>query len=209
MIAWRGPATGLVLLFGCAPRVQSAPVEPLYTGLLVDPGVTEDFLDRQRILATYAGRTMSFDAVLQKRGNELTLLGLTPFGSRAFVVIQKGAAVSFQAFVSQSLPFPPRYMLIDVQRVFFPASAFKGAGLREGGRQAVAGGEIVTEQWHEGRLMKRTFSRVDGRPPGEISVDYEGGMADAAPPARVVFTNGWYGYRLEITTVSHQPVRDE
>jgi hypothetical protein len=115
-----------------------------------------------------------------------------------------GADVSFQSFVPQSLPFPPKYILIDVQRVFFawaepPWSA-------DGERTAAREGEIEAEQWVGGRLRRRTFRRADGQPPGEIAIDYgvEGMSVDGAPPARVTFANGWYGYRLEIVTVSHQ-----
>src|ERR1700722_8658280 len=111
-------------LAACASRVAQSPPLPPYTGPLDFPVEgAEDFFDRQRIVASYEGHAFGFDAVLQKRGNELTLLGLTPFGSRAFVVTQKGADVSFQNYVGTALPFPPRYMLIDVHRVFFAHGA--------------------------------------------------------------------------------------
>jgi hypothetical protein len=162
-------------------------------------------LDRQKIVATYGDRSSSFDAVLQKRGDELTLLGLTPFGSRAFVLRQRGTEVSFESFVPQTLPFPPRYILIDVERVFFQWIGADVAAAPDGEREGVRAGEIVKERWKEGRLLRRTFQRVDGRPPGEIVVEYDGGMAaDGTPPTHVAFRNGWYGYRLEIATESHE-----
>jgi hypothetical protein len=182
----------------------------------------QNFLDRQRITATYGDRTVQFDAVLQKRAGELTLLGLTPFGSRAFVLHQVGTDVSFQSFVPQSLPFPPRYILIDVHRVFFAwAQANTGGAAPDAGSDAGGygpprdgelvverEGEIETERWAVGRLRRRTFRRADGEPRGEIVVDCEGdGMAaDGTPPPHVRFANGWYGYRLEIATLSHQPL---
>jgi uncharacterized protein DUF3261 len=196
----------LVLFSACASRSKQAASEPPYTGPLPSPGErVDDFLDRQRIVATYRGRSMSFDAVLQKRGDELTLLGLTPFGSRAFVVTQKGREMSFQSFVDEPLPFSPLYMLIDVHRVFFRASAPSDAAVADGARTFTSEGEIVTETWHMGRLLNRTFSRSGDRASGKIVVEYDGGMAeDAAPPAHLTFTNGWYGYRLDITTISHK-----
>jgi hypothetical protein len=196
-----------VLLAGCASSsAAQRPAAPPYTGPLDFPSErAADFFDRQKIVASYEGHSFGFDAVLQKRGDELTLLGLTPFGSRAFVVTQKGADVSFQNYVGTALPFPPRYMLIDVHRVFFPSAPATEAAQFEGERTFSAEGEVVTETWHEGRLFHRRFSHSDSRLPGKIVVDYEGGMGDdSSHPGHVVLTNGWYGYRLDITTTSHK-----
>jgi hypothetical protein len=199
-----GLAAG-ILFVGCASRSAQAPPPP-YTGPLdfPDEGVA-DFFDRQRIVATYEGHSFAFDAVLQKRGNELTLLGLTPFGSRAFVVTQKGAAVSFQTYVGTSLPFPPQYMLIDVHRVFFPHVGPGDAAASPGEHTFSSDGEVITETWRDGRVSERTFSRADGRPAGRIVIHYDETMdEEGGHPHHVVLNNGWYGYRLDITTVSHK-----
>jgi hypothetical protein len=130
--------------------------------------------------------------------------------------------VSFQAFVPATLPFPPKYMLIDLGRVYAPrepaasppdggpggaspaGSGPAAASPPDGERTFEADGEVVTERWTAGRLVHRAFRRIDGQPPGEIAVEYEGGMPPGGPPpARVVFRNGWYGYRLDITTLDH------
>jgi hypothetical protein len=166
-----------------------------------------DFVDRQKIRATYGARSLSFDAVLQKLGDTLTLVGLTPFGSRAFVLRQVGATVSFQSFVPEQLPFPPRYMVVDIQRVFLPWIATDDAGSLadpDGTREGTREGEGVREEWRGGRLLRRTFHRLNGHPPGTIVIEYGEGMSEGgALPPRVVLSNGWYGYRLEITTESH------
>ncbi len=202
--AWLGLAGPLVFV-ACAARAPAPPPLPPYTGPLDFPSEgMGDFFDRQKIVASYEGHTFGFDAVLQKRGHELTLLGLTPFGSRAFVVTQKDANVSFQAYVGFPMPFPPRYMLVDVHRVFFP-QAPPDEGVTEGDRSFAHDNEIVTERWHEGRLLRRSFSRPDGHLPGTVVVDYDGGMGEGANARpHVVLTNGWYGYRLDITTLSHK-----
>jgi Protein of unknown function (DUF3261) len=202
-------AASCVLFAACGPSVPPKAAEaPAYSWRLRPPSVRrDDFLDRQSIAATYGDRSARFEAVLQKRGDELTLLGLTPFGSRAFVVRQMGLDVTFQSFVPQSLPFPPNYILFDVQRVFFASEDTGDGGVVDGEHESVRDGEAVHEEWRAGRLLRRTFRRVDGRPAGLITVVYDGGMAlDGAPPAHVTFDNGWYGYRLEITTLSHQPL---
>lgn len=200
-------ASGL-LLVGCAAKAVQRPALPPYTGPLDFPSEgAADFFDRQRIVATYQGHAFAFDAVLQKRANELTLLGLTPFGSRAFVVTQKGAEVSSQNYVGTALPFPPRYMLIDVHRVFFPSAPPTEAVPFDGNRTFSAEGEVVTEHWHEGRLRQRAFTRENGGVSGTIVIDYEGGVGEGSNhPEHVVLTNGWYGYRLDITTTSHKPL---
>jgi hypothetical protein len=198
-----GVAGGVVA--GCrASAPPRAPDEGYAWSLRPPSSRPDDFLDRQTITATYGDRTARFDAVMQKRGDELTLLGLTPFGARAFVIRQVGLDVTFQSFVPQTMPFPPKYILFDVQRVFFDFEAGDAAA-PDGERETTREGEIVRERWQGGRILRRAFRRADGRPPGDIVVDYEGGMAaNGEPPAHVSFANGWYGYRLDIMTQSHQ-----
>ena len=175
-------------------------------GILLAPATYPgDFLDRQRIVATYKGRTAAFDAVVQKKGDELTLVGLTPFGSRAFAIRQVGGVASFESFVPQTLPFPARYILVDVERVFFPWT--DAPPPPDGERRFSRDSEAVAERWEGGKLRRRTFARADGRPPGAIVIDYDGGMAPGGtPPPHVSFNNGQYGYHLDITTLSHQPL---
>ena len=48
--------------------------------------------------------------------------------------------------------------------------------------------------------MRRTFERLDGAREGMIRIDYMGGHRTGRPAKQVVLENGWFGYRLEITT---------
>jgi hypothetical protein len=206
--AARAVATAtLVVASACAsapPRPAARPDPSVLHASGEYPGA---FLDRQHITATYGTRKASFDAVLQKRENELVLLGMTPFGSRAFVLKQTGLDVSFESFVPQELPFPPRYILFDVHRVFFDGIATGAQALADGSHEATRDGEQLTERWQDGRLWQRRIRRLNGDPAGEIVIDYDGGMpAGGPPPAHVGFANGWYGYRLDIDTQSHQPL---
>lgn len=159
-----------------------------------------DFLLHQSLEVERGGQRTRFEAALQHRGETLTLLGLTPLGTRAFLIEQQGLEVTFTSFLPEDreLPFPPRLILLDVQRVLLP---LLGEGpLSDGVHRGERGGEIVEETWRGGRLLARRFRSREG----EISISYEGGMAPGEAPARVVLENGRLGYRLEITTLSSQ-----
>jgi hypothetical protein len=190
-------AIACLILIGCASSPSSMMPSPPYEFPLKPPSAyTKNFVDRQTISATYGTHHVSFDAVLQKRGDEITLLGLTPFGTRAFALRQIGTDVTFESFVPQTLPFPPKYILIDVHRAFFDGIDDSGSAPTDGAYEARKNGEIITETWKNGRIVKRDFRRVDGIPKGDIVITYDGD--------RTHFQNEWFGYTLDITTVSHK-----
>lgn len=190
----------LLILAACA---ASRPPQREYPGTLSPPSRSPgDFLRTQRLVARYGGETRSMDAVLQKEGDLLTLIGMTPFGSKAFVLQQQGLEVTFQSYVPFELPFPPKYILLDVQRVYFPG--IPGSPLADGQHEAERDGERIVERWKGGRLMERTFTRLSGDAAGAITIVYEGGMAGGTSPAKIEVDNGWVGYRLSITTVQEQ-----
>lgn len=188
----------LSLSLGCAAHARPpARVDP---GALVDPGELQaNFMMRQRITVAIGDRTYSYDAVLQKRGATLTLVGLTPFGTRAFVVEQRGVALSYRATTSAPPPFPPRYMLIDVQRVFLVTLGPPPSG-GDGERVVTRGDDEVRERWRGGRLVWRRFRRSSG----EATVDYGEGMLGHRAPPIVRYRNDWLGYSLTIATHAQQ-----
>jgi len=199
----------VVVLAACVALVTAcggAPSRPRsYPGVLHAPSTLgADFLTRQRIVATYQDQRVSFDAVVQKRADTLTLLGLTPFGSRAFLLEQRGGAVRFVSYVPRDLPFPPRNILIDVHRVFFFGIAPRGRALSDGAHVATREGEIVRERWSAGRLVERRFTRASGDPRGEIAIRYQGGAPPNGAARRIDLANGWFGYRLVIDTLAFQ-----
>lgn len=191
------------LALACASRRPPAMPVVTHPGTLLPTSeIRGAFMFRQRVEAHYPGRDVSFDAVLQKQGDTLTLLGLTPFGTRAFVLQQRGTEVSFTSHMPGELPFPPRYMLLDIHRTLFiglgPAPSVDGE------RRGTRDGEEIREVWRAGRLMERHFRRLDGVPASTIDVRYEGGMEGDTPPRTVEFHNGWMGYSLTITTLESQ-----
>lgn len=193
-----------IVLTACAshtPPPASADQAGDPTPLLRPAQLTPDFSVQQHLEASSHGKSGAFDAVVQKRGGELVIVGLGPAGVRMFVLKQgAGAAddgITFEQSFGPQLPFPPRNILLDVHRVFFmglsPAQRSAGAGTFEG--ETPAG--KVREIWRAGELRERQFSRPDRQ--GAIIVSYGPGCrADRCAPDYVTLDNGWYGYVLRI-----------
>jgi len=174
-----------------------------YPGELISTDeLTGDFLARQRLEGKFGEREFKFEAVLQLRNGTLTVLGLTPFGTKAFVLEQTGTEVTFKALIDREIPFPPEYMLQDIHRAWLWHVRLPEADQpRPPGSSSVeVAGERVTETWTEDGLVQRTFERLDHEPSGAIRVDYIGGHRSGQPAKKVVLDNGWFGYRLEIQT---------
>ncbi|MDC0719210.1 DUF3261 domain-containing protein [Nannocystis bainbridge] len=200
-----------MLIGACAKGQASGSAAPPelkdadYPGALATTLAGPDFMARQRLRGTARGREFGGEVVLQKQGDGLTLIGLTPFSTKAFVAKQQGAAVQVDVFAPEGkLPFPPRFMLLDVHRVQF--LGLPGAPLADGTHAGEVGEEAVTEVWQGGALLERRFERKDGKPAGTIVVTYEGGMKDGALPARLKLVNGWFGYEIAVETLQWQPL---
>jgi hypothetical protein len=192
------------LACGCgAVRPAPSGQPPEYPGTLLTPSLYRgDFLRSQKLVARYGEQIGSFSAVLQKQGDTLTVIGLTPFGSKAFVIQQVGIEVKFTSYVPGALPFPPRYVLFDIHRVYF--GGLGGGPLPDGAHTVERDGESIREVWKGGRLFERAFTRLAADPPGAMVIRYEGGMAPGASPARIEIDNGWVGYHLSIATLSEE-----
>lgn len=187
-------------LAACAPRAPAR-----FPGELASmERVAGDFLARQRVETRWRGRDVAFDAVLQKKGATLTLVGMTPFGTRAFTLVQTGTEVRFESHLDRDLGLDPRNILLDVHRAFF--LGLPDSPRADGEHAAEIAGEEIHERWQGARLEERRFRRLDGKPKGTITVTYEGGMANGIPPSKVTLDNGWYGYRLTVTTLSYSPL---
>lgn len=211
MRAWRiGPVLAYMLCGACScGKQESAPPEGSgapaslsdadYPGALAPSLSGPDFLARQRLDGKIRDRTIHGEAVLQKQGEALTLIGLTPFSTKAFVAKQQAGQVEHQVFAPEGrLPFPPRFMLLDINRVLF--LGLPGAPLADGVHFGTIGEETVVEQWQGGALQSRRFERKDGKPAGAIVITYEGGMPGGKLPARVRLDNQWFGYQIVIET---------
>ena len=188
------------LLISCA-TAQPRPAPKDYPGVLVRPSVVPgDFMRTQKLVARFGDDSHALEAVLQKQGDDLTLVALSPFRTRMFVLEQHGLEVKFTSYLPQEMPFPPRYILYDVQRVYF--RGLPGAPLPDGEHQADLSGEQVREVWAGGRLLERDFARAGQQ--GRIAITYRPGMAGGVSPPLIEIDNAWMGYHLTIQTLSEQ-----
>jgi hypothetical protein len=200
-----------VSLAACGPPAASGPPAE-YPGELAPPSslrspaaLGDAFALDQHVVSESPQGTHEFRAILQKQDDTLTMVGLGPHGGRGFVLTQRGDEVTFESHLPRALPFPPRFMLLDVHRVWFMGLP---GPLADGEHRGEIDGEEVVERWEGGRLRERTFRRLDGHPPGVIRVTYEGGLGGSEPPSAVHYDNGWFDYRLTITTLSHQRIEE-
>jgi hypothetical protein len=192
----------LALAAACAhqtpPAAATAPIPPPAAAELPRPeAIPGEFTVRQKLVAKSAHGGGSFEAVLQKKGGTLTMIGLTPYGGRAFVLQQTGGDVQFTKYIPQELPFAPTFILLDVHRVW---DAWLGAPLATGDRLGVVAGEKISERWRDGRLVERRFVRAEAGQPGEIVVSY-GAPGPGGLAAHVTLENGRFGYRLDVDTL--------
>lgn len=175
--------------------------EPTPALLSVDR-LQEDFILRQQI-TVYWHHDMKkgFDAVLQKQGATMTLVGLGPMGSVGFTLTQKEESLDVSNRTGQVLRFDPRHIIADIQRVLYPWSP---APLRCD-QTCTFSYEVhqtrIQEYWRYGHLSKRVFIRLSDGNPERIVVRYGHWGSHKITPARVQLDNGWYGYRLEIATI--------
>jgi hypothetical protein len=191
----------VLALCSCAgagtPRALNA---DSYPGQLIDSADLPDgvFL-RQRIEATHRGRTESFSAVVQTANGVLTVLALTPYGSRAMLIEQRGQAIHHEQFVDVPLPVPPRFVLLDLQRTLFLQGPPNPPA--DGERTFEWQAERVTERYAGGRLRERSFEQLDAEPSGRITIRYLDGQSGGQPSVDIELDNGWLGYALRITTL--------
>ena len=143
----------------------------------------------------------SFEAVLQKTPGTLTLVGLTPYGSRAFLLQQTKGDVQFTKYIPRDMPFAPTFMLLDIHRVL---DRWLGLPLAAGERSGQVGDETIRERWQDGNLVERTFTSVKSNPPGTITISYAGYAPGSPLATRITLRNVRLDYRIDIETVPLQ-----
>jgi Protein of unknown function (DUF3261) len=155
------------------------------------------FTVRQKLTARSKRGGGSFEAVLQKQAGKLILVGLTPYGARAFVLEQTPSDVKFTSYLPRELPFPPAFILMDVHRVF---GQWLGPPPPDGERTGTVRGERVRELWRGGAIVTRTFATVDAAPQPTTTITYAG-QGPSGLAAHVTLANARLGYTLLIETL--------
>jgi len=185
----------------------SAPAE--YPFVLHDPAtLPHDFVVRQHLTihARRDGQPVDgqFDAIVQKQGDTLLLVGLGPMNVKAFTLEQRGDRIEFTQFFGPELPFSPRDMVVDVHRVFFhhlPPAGPGGSGRQRGELD----GETVEETWQGGELRRAVFTRPGSALHGAVIVELGPGCTQAAcEPASATVRNEWFGYTLDIVNEGYE-----
>lgn len=201
------PALAALALLGC-PTAPPPGEAPPPQGVLHAPSeLGPDFTLDHRVTIRWQGREEGFRAILEKRGDVLTLVGLGPHGGRGFVLRQEGLAVTFESHLPEALPFPPEHILMALHRAWL-------VGLRgplpDGEHREEREGEEIVERWEGGRLVARSFRVLDGTPSGLFEITYEGGFDPslATAPTRVLVRDGWLGYELEATAIALTPIAE-
>ncbi len=212
---WFALATRLALVAGmaggCAPAApaQSAPAKggvPSFPLLPVDrlPGA---FQWQQRVTARWPEGQRSFGAVLSKEPGELRLVGLGPMSSVGFVLSLAagpgGPVVALENRAALPVPFDPRYILRDVQRVLYPWIAESDPPPSESSavREAVVFGQRVFERWQGGELVERQFGPAEDP---DTTVSYSGRERGQLAARRAKLENRRARYVLEIETLSEE-----
>lgn len=207
-------------LLGCAPRAlekpstqraHSNPAAPLL--LLPVDAYPEDFQWRQRVTARWPSGERSFAAVMSKADGKLRLIGLDPVGRPGFVLeLADGEPVRVESHPSVQFPFDPKFILLDIQRVFYPwfeASMHSSQIAQERGEQVLRttarAGSVIEERYSSaGQLLRRTFF-LEGNPAKKeatVVYEYEGLQSKVA--ARASYQNHLHGYALRIVMLDVQ-----
>lgn len=185
---------GCLHLPGRARAIPDCPGEWVST-----QAIAGDFLLRQRLIVTRGDGVFALQLVAQKRGDELLLLGLHPFGAKLFTLRQRGLETSVDAVPAPALEVPPLNVLRDLHRARFLGLASAGA---DGSFEERRDGTEIRELHEGGRLLRRSFQRLDADPPGVVELRFASEPAEGGD--RVTIENGWCGYRAELTTLAEE-----
>jgi len=182
--------------------LTSTPSE--YPGVLHDPrSLPADFMVRQSltIRTQREGKPVEaeLDAVLQKQGDTLLIVGFGPMNVKAFTLTHRGDRIEFAQFMGPELPFSPRNIVVDVHRVFFKRLPAPTVASYSGVTRGELDGEQVEETWQDGQLRARVFTRPGSTLKGAIRIELGPGCASSlCEPESAKLTNEWFGYTLAI-----------
>ncbi|MCG8591435.1 MAG: DUF3261 domain-containing protein [Proteobacteria bacterium] len=168
-------ALALFLAASCGCQTWLSPRPPCPGPLAPVAALAEGEGRRFRVRFGAETPGVRLDAVLRRQGDELVLAAFTPFGTRAFAVVQRGGQVETQAGISRHLGVAPVWLLDAVHRAWLLDPA-----------RDVDGEEVV---------VGSDGSRHYRRPPRADAVT----VAPVAEGVRV--SNPWCGYDASLRLV--------
>ena len=181
-------------------RTEARPHPP--SSLLPVEAYAGEFEWRQRITASWGEKSSSFDAVLQKTKGELKLIGLGPMQSVVFEVRYTGRRVTLDNRSGRAFPFPPKFIVADIQRAFYPwLGPLPSCAICE--RSAQVLGWRVAERIASGQVRERRFHAPASRSDEDVVILYRYRSAASRVPSRAALKNPRYGYHLIIENNVH------
>jgi hypothetical protein len=208
-------ATFAILACACGgPQKSSviatnAPSE--YPGVLHDPStLAQNFMVSQSLTihTVRDGKPVDaeLDAVLQKQGDTLLIIGFGPMHVKAFTLTQRGDKIEFAQFMGPQLPFSPRNIVVDVHRVYFKRLPAPADPKYTGVLRGTLDGEQVVETWQDGQLRASVFTRpTDPKLKGAIRVELGAGCTPShCEPESAKLANEWFAYTLSITNEDYE-----
>ncbi len=175
----------LYLLAGCALRPQPAqpPTPSLRYYPLLAPSSYEHTVVLDQMLEGEAkGRRFKLRIHIEIDAEQILVVGLTPWQTRAFVLRYDGVKLDFENATRHSMPFPPELMLSDIQQVLWPDLPNNGS-------------------WRVTNERRSRERRVYFQDQLVTRIRYH---ADAATTGDVELSNASFGYRLYIQTLESQ-----
>ncbi len=172
----------LFLLSSCAwlQEPTEPPPSPLTYYPLQTPGSYGGTFTAQSLLeGEYEGRRIQLRTHVEISADQIVVLGLTPWQTRAFVLRYDGQKLDFENFTHREMPFPPALILSDLQQVLWPALP-------------------STAQWRVEDDVHPRERRVYFRNQLMTRIQYAG---PSAAPSDVTLWNFPYGYQLNIHTL--------
>jgi hypothetical protein len=105
-----------------------------------------------------------------------------------------------EKFIDRPLPFDPRHVLADIQRVLFRRVVSHGQRAADGVHESFENGERILERWQGGVLVQRTFLGADGTTLATVNFT---GPANPVVAQHVALKVA-QGYTLVIETVAQR-----
>jgi hypothetical protein len=178
--------------------------------VLHDPRtLPHDFMVRQHITirAQHDGKPVDgeLDAVLQKQGETLLIVGFGPMNVKAFTLTQRGDRIELEQYMGPALPFSPRNVVVDVHRILFKRLPAPTEPAYSGVLRGVLDDETVEETWRDGQLRQAVFTRPGSALAGAVRVELGAGCTPVrCEPETAALTNEWFDYSLTVVNDGYE-----